>query len=107
MTSLSAKTHLRIVHTSQEETLYRIQWLHAEQCGIGSVILQSDTPTPQVVYWVGAMLGAMASLYLTGQVGQQTVDGVSPGLAFLGGVLVLVGARTASGCTRYALAVVD
>ena len=70
---------------------------------IGSVILQSDTCTPQVVYWVGAMLGAMASLYLTGQVGQQTVDGVSPGLAFLGGVLVLVGARTASGCTRYAL----
>ena len=53
----------------------------------------------QVFYWVGAVSGSALSAYLSNTWGQAV--GVDPWVGFLGGVLMLFGARLASGCTRY------
>ena len=47
----------------------------------------------------GAMGGAFTSAYLSGSLGDMT--GVSTRQAFSGGVLLMLGARIAGGCTRY------
>ena len=46
----------------------------------------------------GAMGGAFTSAYLSGSLGDMT--GVSTTQAFSGGVLLMLGARIAGGCTR-------
>ena len=52
----------------------------------------------QVAYWLGALGGAGLSAYLSGSWGQG--EGVAPWVGFVGGAMMLFGARMASGCTR-------
>lgn len=52
----------------------------------------------QVIYWLGAVGGAALSAYLSGSWGLGV--GVRPWMGFVGGVIMLFGARLASGCTR-------
>ncbi|XP_033734527.1 LOW QUALITY PROTEIN: UPF0394 inner membrane protein YeeE-like [Pecten maximus] len=51
----------------------------------------------QVIFIGGSALGSYISATASGQYGN--VDGVSPGVAFLGGVMIIFGARMAGGCT--------
>lgn len=53
----------------------------------------------QVIFMAGYMTASYASSNLSGSYGN--VDGVSISNAFIGGFLLLFGARLASGCTRY------
>ena len=53
----------------------------------------------QVTYWLGALGGAAISTYFSGTWGQE--EGVVPWVGFVGGAMMLFGARMASGCTRY------
>lgn len=51
----------------------------------------------QVAYWLGALGGAGLSAHLSGTWGQG--EGVIPWVGFVGGAMMLFGARMASGCT--------
>lgn len=53
----------------------------------------------QVIFMAGYMIASYASSNLSGSYG--SVDGVNISNAFIGGFLLLFGARLASGCTRY------
>lgn len=50
-------------------------------------------------FWVGGIAGAGLSAYSSDSWG--VAVGVRPWAGFLGGALMLFGARMASGCTRY------
>ena len=54
-----------------------------------------------MTYWLGALGGSALSTYLSGTWGQE--GGVAPWVGFVGGAMMLFGARMASGCTRYLL----
>ena len=56
---------------------------------------------PQVFYAGGAILGGAISATLSGSWG--SVIGFDPTVVFIGGMLLVFGARLASGCTRYIL----
>ena len=51
-----------------------------------------------MVYWLGALGGAGLSTHLSGSWGQE--EGVTQWVGFVGGAMMLFGARMASGCTR-------
>lgn len=51
----------------------------------------------QVIFIGGSVVGSYISASASGQYGN--VDGVSPGVAFLGGTMIIFGARMAGGCT--------
>lgn len=63
--------------------------------------IYTQIPTCQVVYWLGGATGACLSAYLSSTWGENTSIGGSVWMSFLGGALLLFGARLASGCTRY------
>ena len=56
-------------------------------------------PVLQLLFMGGVVMGAHLSSTLSGSAGH--TPGVSPGEAFLGGMLILFGSRLAAGCTRY------
>ena len=56
-------------------------------------------PVLQLLFMAGVVVGAHLSSTLSGSAGH--TPGVSPGEAFLGGMLILFGSRLAAGCTRY------
>ena len=56
-------------------------------------------PSLQVIFMASYMIASYASSNLSGN--YASVDGVSISNAFIGGFLLLFGARFASGCTRY------
>ena len=67
--------------------------------GISAIVMLCVHACIQVFYVAGAIAGGLLSATMSGSFG--SVAGVSPISAFVGGMCMLLGARTASGCTRY------
>ena len=62
-------------------------------------LYSSNCCCPQVVYVLATVVGGLLSAFSSDSIG--TEKGVSIAAAICGGMLLLIGARLAAGCTRY------